>query len=352
MKTFGIIGSGMIVKHHAMAIQAMDNAQLGGIYCRNPEKAARIKEQYSCPIYTQLDEFLADDAIDIVTVATPSGHHLEAIREAARAGKHIICEKPLEITSDRVLEAEKEALANNVQLGGIFNRRFNPAVEALKGAVYNHRFGTISLCEVQVKWFRDQAYYDSAAWRGTWELDGGGALMNQSIHTIDLLIHFMGMPKRLSASVGTLTHENIEVEDTAVAILEFENGAKGVIQASTSTWSSKGRPAEVQISGDAGAVILTDDRFQLWDFKEQRPEDELVLAEMMQQGEGGQGANDPGNIPYSGHQRNFENFVAALDGEAPLSITTRESILSIVLINAIYESARSDGKWIDLNVPQ
>ena len=167
MNTFGIIGSGMIARHHAMAIRAMENASLGGIYCRNPDKAKAVEEQYGCPVFTDLDEFLALDSIDIVTVATPSGLHLDAIRAAARAGKHIICEKPLEITADRVLEVEKEALAHGVQLGGIFNRRFNEAVEALKSAVDKQRFGTISLCEVQVKWFRDQAYYDSGAWRGT-----------------------------------------------------------------------------------------------------------------------------------------------------------------------------------------
>lgn len=352
MRSFGIIGSGMIARHHAMAIKAMDNARLGGIYCRNPEKAKSVEDEYACPVFTNLDEFLANDAIDIVTVATPSGLHLDAIRAAARAGKHIICEKPLEITPERILEAEKEARAHGVQLGGIFNRRFNPAVEALKKAIEQQRFGTISLCEVQVKWFRDQAYYDSGAWRGTWALDGGGTLMNQSIHTIDLLIHFMGMPKRISGSVGTLTHENIEVEDTAVAILEFENGAKGVIQASTSTWSSKGRPAEIQISGDEGAVVLTDDRFQLWDFKEKSPEDDRIIAEMMQLDEGGQGANDPANIPFYGHQRNFENFVAALEGQEQLAVTSGEALKSVLVINAIYESARAKGKWVDIKIPQ
>ncbi|MCE7992373.1 MAG: Gfo/Idh/MocA family oxidoreductase [Roseivirga sp.] len=342
----------MIAAFHAKAIQAMDTASLGGIYCRNEEKAVRLREEYPCPVYTDLDEFLSNDVLDIVTVATPSGVHLDAIVKAAKAGKHIICEKPLEISPDKIIQAERAALAHGVLLGGIFNRRFNPAVEELKRAIEGEKFGTISLCEVQVKWFRDQAYYDSAAWRGTWALDGGGTLMNQSIHTIDMLIHFMGMPKRLSASVGTLTHENIEVEDTAVAILEFEKGAKGVIQASTSTYSSQGRPAEIQISGDTGAVILTDDHFQLWDFKETLPEDEKIRSELAKQSEGGQGANDPGNIAFYGHQLNFENFVAAVDGKESLKITAREALLSVVVIDAIYQSARSDGKWVDINIPQ
>lgn len=350
MKRIGIIGWGMIAKMHAKAIEAMGTATLWGIYCRDPQKAKTISKAYSCKVFTDLEEFLDSDELDIVTIATPSGAHLEPIIRAAKKGKHIICEKPLEITSARVLEAEKVARENGVLLGGIFNRRFNPAVAALKEAVEHQRFGTISLCEVQVKWFRDQAYYDSAAWRGTWALDGGGVLMNQAIHTIDLLIHFMGMPKRLSASVSTLTHQHIEVEDTAVAILEFKNGAKGVIQASTSTYSSGGRPAEIQISGDSGAVILTDEHFKLWDFKESMPMDEKVEAEMIMGAKQALGANDPSHINYRGHQLNFENFVAAVAGTEHLRITSQEALQSVTLINAIYESARSEGKWIDINV--
>lgn len=351
MKRIGIIGSGMIAHAHAKAIQAIDGAELWGIYCRDPKKAKALEEQYACKVYSDLDVFLAHDELDAVTIATPSGAHLEPIIKAAQKGKHIICEKPLEITPARVLEAEKVAKENGVLLGGIFNRRFNPAVTALKEAIGKKRFGTISLCEVQVKWFRDQAYYDSAAWRGTWELDGGGALMNQSIHTIDLLIHFMGMPKRLSASIGTLTHENIEVEDTAVAILEFENGAKGVIQGSTSTYSTEGRPAEIQISGDAGAVIMKDEHFDLWDFKVPLAEDKQVRAELMTGSQVALGANDPKAITNLGHQLNFKNFIAAIDGKEELLVTTHEALKSVIVINAIYESARNNGQWVDIQMP-
>ncbi len=349
MKRIGIIGWGMIAKMHAKAVQAMDTAMLWGVYTSDPQKAKGITEEYGCKVFSNLDEFLAQEELDIVSIATPSGAHLEPIMQAARKGKHVICEKPLEITPARVLEAEKVAEQNDVILGGIFNRRFNPAVAALKEAINQQRFGTISLSEVQVKWFRNQTYYDSAAWRGTWALDGGGALMNQAIHTVDLLIHFMGMPTRLSASVSTLTHENIEVEDTAVAILEFENGAKGVIQASTSTYSSEGRPAEIQISGDRGAVILKDEHFELWDFKEPMPVDDKVKSEMMAGGKQALGANDPSHINYLGHQLNFENFVAATEGREPLQVTSQEALQSVRVINAIYESARSAGKWIDLS---
>ena len=341
----------MIAQVHAKAIQAMDGAELWGIYCRDSKKAKNLEKAYACKVYSDLDAFLDNEELDAVTIATPSGAHLEPIIMAARKGKHIICEKPLEITPSRLLEAEKVAYENGVVLGGIFNRRFNPSVTALKEAMEKQRFGTVSLCEAQIKWFRNQAYYDSAAWRGTWELDGGGVLMNQSIHTIDLLIHFMGMPKRLSASIGTLTHENIEVEDTAAAILEFGNGAKGVIQGSTSTYSTEGRPAEIQISGDAGAVIMKDEHFDLWDFKEPLAEDEQVRVELMTGSKLALGANDPKAITNLGHQLNFENFIAAIDGKEELKVTTHEALKSVVVINAIYESARNNGQWIDIQMP-
>ncbi|GAB5525576.1 MAG: Gfo/Idh/MocA family oxidoreductase [Roseivirga sp.] len=349
MKRIGIIGWGMIAKMHAKAIQAMDTAMLWAVYTSDPNKAKAITNEYGCKVFTDLDAFLDNEELEIVTIATPSGAHLEPIVHAVQKGKHVICEKPLEITPARVLKAEKEAQKHGVLLGGIFNRRFNPAVATLKEAIEQQRFGTISLSEMQVKWFRDQAYYDSAAWRGTWALDGGGALMNQAIHTVDLLIHFMGMPVRLSATVSTLTHERIEVEDTAVAILEFANGAKGMIQASTSTYSSGGRPAEIQISGDAGAVILRDEHFDLWDFKVPMPMDDKVQSGMMTGGKQALGANDPSHINYLGHQLNFENFVAATEGREALQVTAQEALKSVVVINAIYESAGADGKWIEID---
>lgn len=350
MKSIGIIGGGMIAAFHAKAIRAMEGVEFAGVYIRNPERAQAFHEKHQCSTFTDLDEFLKLDHLDIVTVATPSGAHLEGIRAAVIAGKHVICEKPLEITPDRVMEAQKLANENGVLLGGIFNRRFNESVSRLKKAVEAGRFGQIITCEANIKWYRDQAYYDSGAWRGTWELDGGGALMNQSIHTIDLLIYFLGMPKRLTASVGTLTHQKIEVEDTAVAMLEFENGGKGVIQGSTSVWSEKGNPAEIHIYGSKGSVILADEQFRVWDFKEPHESDAYVREHLMSDSEEAQGANDPNAIKFLGHQRNFQNFVAAVEGRESLKVDGEEALKPVVLINAIYESARNDGSWVELSI--
>lgn len=348
MKYIGIIGGGMIAAFHAEAIHAMKGAELAGAYIRNPDQARSFSKKHQCPTFSNLDDFLDLDKLDIVTIATPSGAHLQGITAAVNAGKHVICEKPLEITPERVLAAEALAQEKGVLLGGIFNRRFNEAVFQLKKAVDEGRFGKLITCEANIKWYRDQAYYDSGAWRGTWELDGGGALMNQSIHTIDQLIYLLGMPGRLTGSVSTLTHERIEVEDTAMALLAYKNGAKGMIQGSTAVFSSVGNPAEIHIYGSKGSVILADEQFRLWDFETPKEADHYVKQHLMAGGQEALGANDPSSINFKGHQLNFENFVAAVEGKSPLKIDAKEALKPVALIHAIYESSRKDGQWVAL----
>ena len=338
MKSIGIIGGGMIAAFHVQAIRAMSGVELAGACIRNPQLAQAFGENHQCPTYTHLDEFLNLKKLDIVTIATPSGAHLEGILAAVNHGKHVLVEKPLEITPGRIQAAQQVANSNGVLLGGIFNRRFNPAVSYLKNAIDQGRFGQVITCEANIKWFRDQAYYDAEAWKGTWELDGGGALMNQSI----------GMPTRLTASVGTLAHEHIEVEDTAMALLEFEGGAKGMIQGSTAIWSSAGNPAEIHIYGSKGSAILADEHFRLWDFQDPDDIDAYVHKHLMAGAQDALGAKDPSAINFNGHQRNFENFVAAVEGKEHLKVTAEEALKPVALINAIYESSRKHGAWVEV----
>jgi len=350
MWKFGIIGCGSIADFHALAIHASPLATLQAVYGRDEQKAMSFAEKHYCQAYSNLEEMLSDPEIQIVTIATPSGAHLEPVTLAAKAGKHIICEKPLEVTLERTRKIIEVCQANNVMLSGIFNRRFSPAVSALKDAVHFGRFGRIAMCDAQIKWYRSQVYYDSGAWRGTKALDGGGALMNQGIHTIDLLLYFVGDVKRLSASTACLTHQNIEVEDSAVAILEFENGARGVIQGSTSCWSSSGLPAEIHICGEYGSVFLTDDAFRVWDFKEPHEMDESIPPLLMKTDAKAVGANDPKAMTHIGHQRNIEDVIQALERNQDPMITGLEAMRSIQVIEAIYESAGKDGEWVDLKM--
>jgi len=339
----------MIANFHARAVAAMEDGELHSFYGRRQEAVDEAVAEHGGKGYTDLDAFLADPELDIVTIATPSGAHLEPALAAAQAGKHVVCEKPLEVTPERIdmmISACEEA---GVTLSGIFNRRFHPAMDIFKQAVDEGRFGRLTMCDAYVKWYRDQPYYDSGAWRGTWKLDGGGALMNQSIHTIDQLIYLVGDVASVSASTACLAHEGIEVEDTAVAVLEFKNGARGVIQGSTACWSSTGHPAEVHVCGDQGSVFLADEKFRVWDFAKEKPVDAEVRETLLHTSETkGQGANDPKAINFTGHQRNFEDVVAAIrDGRSP-RVDGHEARRAVALICAIYESAREGGKRVDL----
>ena len=346
----GIIGSGMIARFHAEAIQAMSNGTLAGIAGRSYEKTQALASDFSSKAYESIDALLADPEIDMVTIATVSGAHLDPCIAAAKAGKHIICEKPLEVTTERIDEITKVCKEEGVTLTAIFNRRFYPAIQELKNAVEESRFGRITMVEAAIKWYRDQAYYDSAAWRGTWALDGGGALMNQSIHTIDQLLYVCGPVKSVTASMNCLIHEGIEVEDTAVAQLEFQNGALGVIHGSTACWSSTGHPAEVNICGEKGSAFMTDTTFRVWDFMNESPEDERIHKEMMNNSEqAGMGANDPNAIDFLGHQKNFEEVVNAIKSGKEPSTNSTEGRRAVELICAIYESAQNNSKKILLS---
>ena len=205
---------------------------------------------------TDFTAFLADPELEIVSICTPSGAHLDPALAALAAGKHVVVEKPLEVTVARIDRLIAAARAAGKTLASILNRRFTPAMDAFKAAADAGRFGQLTSASCYVKWFRNQAYYDSAPWRGTWALDGGGVLMNQAIHAIDSLIHLAGPVRSVRANTACLAHGGIEVEDSAVAIVEFENGARGVIEGSTCAWSKDGHPARIQLAGTGGLRIF------------------------------------------------------------------------------------------------
>jgi len=345
---FGIIGSGMISRFHAQAITEMNGGALHSIYNRHIDGARKLADEFGATAHDNLHTFLNDPELDVVTIATPSGAHRDPALAAIHAGKHVICEKPLEINPERIDEMAVSAKNNNVTLAAILNRRFHPAMTAFKSAVDNGRFGRITSASCYIKWWRDQDYYDSGAWRGTWALDGGGALMNQSIHTIDALLHLAGPVKAVRAITGLLAHSNIEVEDSAVALLEFQNGAMGVIEGSTACWSSTGHPARIQICGTGGSAFLADEAFETWDFSEPADEDEHVRNSLMQGSHTGLGANDPKAINVTGHIRNFEEVVNAIHQNAVPSVAAEEARKAVALICAIYTSARENGQRIEL----
>ena len=351
METYkiGIIGAGVIADFHAQAIQAMDGAELVAAFARKEDKASAFSTKYGCQGYSDLDTFLAHPDMQVVTICSVSGAHLEHATAAANAGKHIICEKPLEVTTERIDQMIRVCEENNVSLSGVFPRRFNDSTHIFKQVIEEGRLGKIVLCDTAIKWWRSQEYYDSGAWRGTWDLDGGGALMNQSIHTIDLMLHLLGDVSSVSASGGLEAHKDIEVEDVVVAIVEFKSGARGVIQASTACFSNTGLPASIHICGDHGSIMMVDDKFSIWDLKNHQSDDDKILAEHgIYEDTSGAGAADPKAIDFQWHQRNFENALLALrKGEKP-AVDGMEGRRAVELITAIYKSIQNDGSKISL----
>ncbi len=297
-------------------------------------------------MYRDFNDMLKDPAVDIVTIASPSGSHMEPAVAAARAGKHVIVEKPIEITLDRIdriLEAHDKA---GTKIGGIFNGRFTETAQIFKKAVTQNRFGRLTFGMAYGPWWRDQSYYDEGGWKGTQQYDGGGALMNQGIHTIDMLQWLMGPVKSVQAFAATLAHKRIEVEDTGSAAVEFASGALGTIACTTSMWPGHFRIVEV--AGDEGSVAMADTAFFFWKFKNETPEDEKIRKERVAFPAVSTGASSPGaGLSCEGHRRNFAEFLDALEHNRPPLIDGQEARKGVEIILAIYESARRR-KAVDL----
>lgn len=342
---FAIVGTGAIAGIHATAIAAIENAALIGVYNRSESKAKTFADQYNCAAYHSLDELLQLKDLDIVCICTPSGAHLEPALKVIEAGKHCLIEKPIEVTLEKTDMLINAAKAKGVTLAVVYPTRFYDISKEVKKAIENKRFGNMVLGSAYVKWSRTEAYYNSAEWRGTWELDGGGALMNQAIHSIDMLQWCMGPIQSVQAYTGNIRHKNIEVEDTAVAVLKFASGALGTIECTTSAYP--GVLKRLEIMGTAGTVTLEDNDVTKWHFEHEADADERIRAQYSSNGSAKGGASDPLSISYLGHQRQMEDMIHAIKtGSKPL-IDGAEARKSVAIVLAIYESART-GKLIKL----
>jgi predicted dehydrogenase len=334
---FALIGTGNISGIHAQAIKEIPGAQLTAAYSVAGLEA--FAEKWGCAAAGSLDELLARKDVDAVCITTPSGSHGEPAIAALRAGKHVLCEKPLEITPQRIDAILAAAEESGSLLAAVFQSRFGEGARTVKKAVDAGRLGRITLCSAYIKWWRTQQYYDSGAWRGTWEMDGGGALMNQGVHAIDLLTWYVGVPVEVKANIATLAHERIAVEDTAVAALRFANGALGVIEGATSTYP--GWNKRIELSGDKGSIILEDDNIKFWQFENEEPGDEAIRTGGGGGADIGGGAANPLAISNEGHRRQIEDLCNAIREKRQPAIPGREARNAVAVICSIYESAKT-----------
>lgn len=349
---FGIVGCGAIGPTHAGALAQIPDVQLIAVADINPQRAKAMADKFSVSrIYGDQSELIADPSVDVVCLCTPSGIHGQGAVAALHAGKHVVVEKPMEISTaacDRMIAAQRET--RNL-LTVISQHRFDPASIAVKELIQSGKLGRIILATADVKWWRTQKYYDEGDWRGTWALDGGGAVMNQGIHTIDLLQWFAGEVETVYAQVRTAAHERIEVEDAAVAALTFKNGAIATYVASTAAF--EGLPVRVDIFGTEGTAIIEGDSIKQIKLKNgESCTGETAAAHAVSVASGGtasvtnQAADRPspekqGTVWGDSHRAQLEDFAAALRIGGQPKIDGPAGREAVQIIQAIYESARS-----------
>lgn len=330
---FAVIGAGNIGKIQAEAIQHIPDARVTVVCNRGESTGRALADKVGATWVADFADAVARDDVDVVTICTPSGTHKEIAVAAAKAGKHLLVEKPIDITLERVdaiLEAVEEA---GVVLACVFPLRFALGVHKAKAALDAGRLGRLTLADVYVKWFRPQSYYDGS-WRGTWEYDGGGALMNQSIHNIDLVQWLAGPVTSVMAQTATLAHE-MQTEDTASALLTFANGGMGVIQGATSCWP--GDRARVELHGDRGTIVLEEGRIVVWKLTDapDGEEDAMLTLEEQQ----GSGATDPTAIGFEMHRRQIVDLIGAIREQRAPAIEGAEARRSVEIVRAIYLAA-------------
>ncbi len=332
---FGIIGCGVIADFHANAILELSaDAVLIGVCDVVYDAAEKFARRHGTKAFRNEAELLACEDIDIVCICTPSGYHHTSVVAAAKAGKNIICEKPLAINKEQLDEVERVCNERGVTVSVISQNRFSHSVEMTKKALNEGLLGRLVCADIYMKYHRSQEYYDSGSWRGTKRIDGGGALMNQGIHGVDLLLYLAGDIKCVKAVSKTLVR-NIEVEDTLAAVVEYESGATGVIRATTSVYP--GYPRRLELNGDKGSIALEEASIVRWDIKDNAINEDVVVQPAL-----AGGYSTPTAISTDGHIRQIADMIYALrNGRQPLSgIADGRKAVDVIL--AIYRSAEED----------
>ena len=329
-----IVGAGNIARSTAKAIAAVPGAKLNVVCDLTEANARELAEPYGAAWETVPEIAVQRKDVDVVCICTPSGSHGEIAVAAAQAGKHLVIEKPMEINLPRIDAIIQAAQAHGVKMTCIFPYRFMLGSRKAAEAVRQGRLGRLIMADAVVKWYRSQAYYDGS-WHGTWKLDGGGALMNQSIHSIDLLQWLAGPVASVYARTATLAHQ-METEDTAAAVLTFSNGALGIIQGSTACFP--GQQARISLQGDQGTIVIEEGRIVVWKPDSAAPDEEAEMLALEQAQVSG--SQNPSGIGHELHRRQIADFVEALRNDSQPAISGAEARKSVELIRAIYHSAR------------
>ena len=329
----GIIGTGSIVNTYVKCIEELNDVSLVALYTKSSQRIEEAKATFGMPVYSNLDEFMALQEIDLVCVCNESGRHGRAIKAAAKAGKHVLCEKPLEVTTEKIDEVLEFSKKQGITLGCVLQNRCSEAYRIVENTVKSGKLGKLLMGNAHINWYRPQAYYASSDWRGTLEYDGGAALMNQGIHTIDLLINLMGDVKSVFGSVRTLVHD-IEGEDVGIGLLHFENGAIGSITGGTALYP--GYPEKVEIYGEKGSILMEGGRIKQWNIKDV-PAPNLDVDKV-----DGSGSSDPTAISHQHHKAVIADMIEAIEQRCSPMVEGKEARKAVAVITAIYESSENE----------
>ncbi len=331
----GLIGGGNISETHARAANATPGVKVVAVYGTNAAKVRRLADACGARPYSDLEGFLQHSPLNMVAIGSPSGLHAIHGIAAARRGLHVLTEKPIDISTENADKLIAAARESGVKLGVMFQDRFKPDIRQFKRWIDNGAIGTPLLVDARVKWYRPPEYYSGSKWRGTHALDGGGALINQAIHTVDLLLWLFGDLTRVQSNISTKLHA-IEGEDTAMALLHFSSGAVGTLVASTAVFP--GYPRRIEATGTNGTLVLEHDRIVAADLKNTFPE--LTLSASSKDTEN---VASPVVSDFSGHQAVFEDFIQAIKENREPDCNGIEGRRSIALVEEIYRSAKTNG---------
>ena len=333
---FGIVGCGAIAAIHASVIEALDNARLVGVCDHIPARAVQYAEEKGCRAFADTEALLASPEVDVAVICTPSGTHTDLVVAALHAGKHVLCEKPLSLTTEGLRAIADAERATGKTVGVVFQQRFSPAIRTLHTLIEEGKLGRLLLADLAMAYHRDPSYYASVAWRGTKAMDGG-ELFNQGVHGADMLLYLCGDVSAVTGATRTLIH-TIEAEDTTVATLEFANGAIGTLRSTTAI--TPGYPRRFTLHFTEGTVALDDDHIAVWDVPS-LPKPKITVDASRQ------AHRDPMAFSIDYHLAETRDFLDALDiGRAPL-ISSTEGSRAPALIIAIYRAA-DEGRRITL----
>ena len=324
---FGLLGAGLIAPFHARALRNCATARLVAVSDVNAERMAKLAADFGCGSYATLEEMLKNPEVQVINILTPNHLHFEAVPKAAQAGRHILVEKPPAMSLEEMEGMEAACRSAGVKIGVVLQCRMRKPIQAMREAIRQGRFGRLLHADTTMKWYRSTEYYQMDAWR-TSRRSGAGVTIQQAFHYLDLLLYLMGPAKSVHARMNNLAHPKVELEDTLLAFLDYQNGAQGVVQASTALWP--GTDLRVEVNGENGTAIMVGERMDTWKFKEERPED----AEIRTYGSAavGTGASGPADLGFRDHQLVIEDMVESIQ-------TGRDPLITLASVRPTLETA-------------